>query len=142
MLVMDDDLMFGGAMLLVFASGVLLGLWIGRRSNAAHRKIRLLQRDLEQSRAEARDYQARVTRHFAATAQLFNTFSDNYQSVYRQLSSGCAELCRGAAPELNGEAGVKTLDVRLPTDAVKHRQQDEPVTPAALNRAQEGLGIG
>ena len=139
---MPDDLLLGGVMVLLFVSGLLLGLWLGRRANVAQRKARYLQQALDQSRSELRDYQARVTRHFAATAQLFNTFSDNYQSVYQQLSSGCRDLCRGDHPQLDGEPGLKTLDVDLAADAVKHNQQHEPVTPATLNKAQEGLGIG
>ena len=142
MAIMADDLLVGLAVLALFVSGLLLGLWIGLRSNDAHRRAGRLQRELDQSRAELRDYQGRVTRHFAATAQLFNTFSDNYRSVYQQLSSGCKELCRGDYPQLDVEPGLKTLDVELPAGAVTRNQRDEPVTPATLNKAQEGLGIG
>jgi len=142
---MDSDLILWLFLAGLFTVGVIIGLLIGARTNAARRHARWLESELDRTRAELNGYQNQVTRHFAETAQIFNTLSSDYQTVYQHLASGCQQLCRGEHPQLDGVERAAALGVTAEPVGTQQRGSPEslrPVSPTVLNKAQEGLGVG
>ena len=144
---MDSELILLMVPVGIFVAGLVLGLLVGLRTNGSRRHARWLESELDRTRAELSSYQSRVTDHFAETAQVFNTFSDQYQAVYQHLASGCRELCRGDHPQIQHKPEAQALEtavtppVQLRTGRATHTGP-KAVSPSALNKAQEGLGIG
>ena len=140
-------LVVGAALLAAF----VLGLLLGRFFSPGHRQLRHLRVELARTSAELADYQRRVTDHFASTARMFNSLTDEYQAVYRHLASGCHDLCREQHPRLEDEVSLQRMKMgegRVEGEAgtAQPEAPEAPPVPASVSRgrivASEGLGIG
>ncbi|MGH8583267.1 MAG: YhcB family protein [Gammaproteobacteria bacterium] len=97
-------------MAVLFAVGVV----IGRTLSTGVKRIKLLQTDIQQTRAEldrtrteleearamleetrqeALAYRQQVTEHFSKAADLFNSLTVNYRAVYEHLAKSSYQLC-------------------------------------------------
>ncbi len=92
-----------------FLVGLLVGVMLGRRANPTVMEIKRLETDLAKERERRTSYQDQVTRHFSHTADLFESLTDHYKSVYQHLADGCQDLCGDRAPRLNMEVPIQRL---------------------------------
>lgn len=67
------------------------------------------QQEFLRSQEEARQYRTHVTQHFTQTADLLQTLTLNYRTVYEHLAAGAEALCDGQVKTLTPE----TLRERL-----------------------------
>ncbi len=78
----------------------LMGYFIsgGREDN------KRLEKELEESKNELKNYRSEVTSHFQETAHKVNALTENYREVYEHLAQGAQNLCdKSNAPELINE---------------------------------------
>ncbi len=139
---MTQDWLVPLMLLMAFTGGVGVGLIAGLRSNSTRRHARWLERELEKTRNEITDYQRQVTSHFAETARIFNTLSDNYQAVYHHLASGCQELCRGEHPQLTHRNNISPIESAAPPNTPANKPGKPSPPGASSHELAEGLGIG
>ncbi len=77
-----------------FIIGGIAGLVFGNSKQAANRKNKDLESDLEQSQAELRNYQKQVNDHFHKTAELVRELNESYKGVHQHLAQGAHQLAQ------------------------------------------------
>ncbi len=87
-----------GVGLVIAILGMLLGWAIGRRTSAAGKKYRDVERKLDQVLQDKKLYEDEVVEHFSETAALLNNLNDSYRDVHKHLAKGAANLCQGEGP--------------------------------------------
>ena len=75
------------------ATGLGLGLLIGRKFSADRQKQRELERHLDRLGQEQKNYQHEVAEHFSDTAKLLRNLAESYRDVHNHLASGAENLC-------------------------------------------------
>jgi uncharacterized membrane-anchored protein YhcB (DUF1043 family) len=83
-----------------------------RSQEELHQRQEALQRsqqDFLHSQEKSRQYRTHVTQHFTQTADLLQTLTLNYRTVYEHLAAGAEVLCEGQVKTLTPE----TLRERL-----------------------------
>ena len=75
-----------------FIVGCLLSLLLTRSLSSSEKKSRTLETRLKETEEKLNDYQQEVTEHFAQTAQLVNTFTQNYKEVHEHLAGSALKL--------------------------------------------------
>jgi len=78
--------------IVVLAFGVLFGgvsgFFVARADNSAVKRAKELDIELKQTRDELLAFKSQVTEHFSRTAELVNTLTENYRSIYSHLAEG------------------------------------------------------
>jgi len=67
----------------------------------AQERAESLERDLKCKQDEINHYKENVTGHFTKTAELFNTLTNDYRSIYEHMAKGAQELCSGSVVQLS-----------------------------------------
>lgn len=80
------------AAITAFIVGCLLSLLLTRSLSSSEKKSRALETRLKETEEKLNDYQQEVTEHFAQTAQLVNTFTQNYKEVHEHLAGSALKL--------------------------------------------------
>ena len=68
--------------------GGLSGFFVARADNSAVKRAKELDAELKQTRDELVTFKNQVTQHFSKTAELVNTLTADYRSVYSHLAEG------------------------------------------------------
>jgi uncharacterized membrane-anchored protein YhcB (DUF1043 family) len=90
--------------LILIISVSAIAFLIGRLTSKGREDNMRLEKELEQSRKEFKDYRSQVTSHFQETAHRVNALTENYRNVYEHLARGAQELCdKSDAPLLMNE---------------------------------------
>ena len=87
---------------IIFIAGLGLGAVIGRNISAGVKKSKHLNMELEKSRDEMNAYRNKVESHFEKSANLINTMTASYSSLYEHLATSSQELCDTEAIKLAG----------------------------------------
>lgn len=94
---------YSGGLVLAIAfaaivSGLILGVFMGRRTSGAARRYRDVALKLDQVMQDKKSYEAEVVEHFTKTARLLNELTASYREVHNHLAHGADKLCNGAGP--------------------------------------------
>lgn len=90
------------------------------------------QQEFLRSQEEARQYRTHVTHHFTQTADLLQTLTLNYRTVYEHLAAGAEALCDGQVKTLTPETLRERLLAPPKEDVVAgDANVSQPQTPVA-----------
>jgi uncharacterized membrane-anchored protein YhcB (DUF1043 family) len=78
--------------------GLVLGLFMGRRTSGSARRYRDVALKLDQVMQDKKSYEAEVVEHFTKTAGLLNELTESYREVHNHLAQGADKLCNGSGP--------------------------------------------
>lgn len=107
--------------------GVLIGFLIAKSgSGDAERKV--LEEELNGSRAEMDRYKEEVTTHFEHTAALVNDLTDQYRKVHQHLATGAQNLCPDQKP---GKSLQSSLQPKL--ESTSKTPVETPVETAGID---------
>ena len=115
--------------------GLLIGYMVGRRTAPGAVEARDLELKLEETRAEQRNFQERVTEHFAESAEKLNRLSEQYREVFQHLAVGAETLvgegASGAfraleAPAENPAIEADNVVAEPPRDYAPKTSPDDP----------------
>jgi uncharacterized membrane-anchored protein YhcB (DUF1043 family) len=84
--------------LVAIVAGLILGLFMGRRSSSDARRYRDVALKLDQVTQDKKSYEAEVLEHFTKTARLLNELTESYREVHNHLAQGADKLCNGFGP--------------------------------------------
>ena len=62
--------------------GAVSGFFVARADNSGVKRAKELDIELKQTRDELIAFKSQVTEHFSRTAELVNTLTENYRSIY------------------------------------------------------------
>ena len=93
----------------LFVLGLLIGVFAARPRGDARRRIRQLEDENEQLRAELSTYRETVARHFTEASEKFRDLTREYTALYRHLAEGARELC-GDQPAIRFEQSPLLTD--------------------------------
>lgn len=117
--------------IVLVAVGIGLGVSLGRRGDA---RVRALEAELEQARAERARYQEQVAQHFGRTATLFRDLTQQYGTLWQHLATGARDLCPervAALEEQMGQApGLLTSEPARVADAPTANGTEPEAPPA------------
>ena len=135
---LDPVWLFGG---IALVTGTLIGFLAYRLFNPASVGIDKLKAELEQARADMKDYKANVNTHFNKTSDLVNELTQDYVKVYRHLAEGAQTLSdtREFTQVLEQPQGQVLISVAAQTDAptVTDPTPQADATDAAATPAAE-----
>jgi len=87
--------------LLILISICAIAFFIGRLTGKGREDNQRLEMELEQSKAELKNYRSEVTSHLQESAHRMNALTENYRNVYEHLAQGAQDLCdKKDAPQL------------------------------------------
>lgn len=86
------------------------------------------QQDFLRSQEESHQYRTHVTQHFTQTADLLQTLTLNYRTVYEHLAAGAETLCNGQVKTLTSE----TLRERLLAPPTEEAAAEDVAIPQPL----------
>jgi len=90
--------------LILMIAVCIIAFLIGYLVNGGRKDNKRLEKELEESREELKNYRSEVTSHFQETAHRINALTENYRNVYEHLARGAQDLCdTNDAPELMNE---------------------------------------
>jgi uncharacterized membrane-anchored protein YhcB (DUF1043 family) len=84
--------------IVAIVAGLILGLFMGRRTSGAARRYRDVALKLDQVMQDKKSYEAEVVEHFTKTAGLLNELTESYREVHNHLAQGADKLCNGSGP--------------------------------------------
>lgn len=84
--------------IVAIVAGLVLGLFMGRRTSDAERRYRDVALKLDQVMQDKKSYEADVVEHFTKTARLLNELTESYREVHNHLAQGADTLCHGSGP--------------------------------------------
>lgn len=127
-----------------FIIGGVAGLVFGNSKQAANRKNKDLEKDLEQSQAELRTYQKQVNDHFQKTAELVRELNESYKGVHQHLAQGAHQLA-----QMNPSAYLSLIGGRSEDDLTEEElaQIQQPLdyspkkSPNEKGMLQEDFGL-
>jgi uncharacterized membrane-anchored protein YhcB (DUF1043 family) len=91
-----------GLILIILVGAV--AFLIGRLTSEGRKDNMRLEKELDESKKELKDYRSQVTSHFQETAHRVNALTENYRNVYEHLARGAQDLCdKNDAPQLMNE---------------------------------------
>ena len=131
----DSRLIMWLVSMLVLVVGILLGVFIARRTRKKETHIRELEEQLSQSREELAEYRARVSDYFMKTSELVDQMTASYQAVYLHLADGAQTLCDRDYEAAHLKLAGNDLFDTLPADP-------EQETNGTLTPAEEELVSG
>jgi hypothetical protein len=79
--------------LAVLLLGLGIGFILGRNNNTHPPQQQNLQQQLMETQTQLTTYKEQVNEHFANTATLINSLSENYRQIHQHLASGAHLLC-------------------------------------------------
>jgi len=79
---------------LAFLLGALCGAFLYHVMSGAKSRSDKLASNLDQLQQEQKEYQQRVSEHFATSAHLINKLTDTYRDVHEHLANSADELCK------------------------------------------------
>jgi uncharacterized membrane-anchored protein YhcB (DUF1043 family) len=82
-----------GVGFIAFAFGVAVGIVVSYLLLTQSSRAKQLAEELEQVKAESRQYRAQVGQHFQKTSELFQGMARQYRDVYEHLAGGAQALC-------------------------------------------------
>lgn len=94
-------------------AALLLGFLAGRRSAPAQQRLKALEKERDEARAEVERVQAEVASHFEQSARMFGRLADDYRSFFEHFARTAQNLglSEGRAREL-----LQRADPRLVAD--------------------------
>ncbi len=112
---MEPIFLIGIAALIIFAGlGFYFGLRRGQHEGLkAVEQARALEEALEDSQEQLLGYQSEVTDHFTQTAELINTMTAQYATLYQHLGKGAENLCPDGMKPLSQGVNPQLLLERL-----------------------------
>lgn len=111
--------------------GLLIGWFVGRRTNRTVERLRSLEAELDASRAELEIYRERVVEHFGRTSDLLRSLTIQYRDVYDHLADGARTLCPDNTPALGDGIEAALLPETEPARESAEEEPSEPVAPGA-----------
>jgi len=133
---MGTTILIAGLLFIVgLTIGGIAGRWRGKHDN----KSRELTKELDQLRADMKNYRTEVGQHFSKTGELFNTMTQNYRDIYEHLATGAQKLSNDKADvfKLNGFNGVPKLE----GESIDDKSVQQPPRQAPSDYAQaEAVG--
>ncbi len=121
-------------------AGIAAGILIGRRTGGAARRMRRLETDLAQARADVARMREATTHHFAKGADLLTRVATDYRALFEHFVAGADQLCGGELKQL----GAGTLDHALlgtttpaPAAAAESSPPQPTEAPAAADKAPD-----
>lgn len=84
----------------LFAIGIGCGIFMGRNKDDSGDKIKRLEGELADAKAEMDGYRQQVGEHFGETAELFNKMTSDYRDLYQHLAGGAQQLCDSSVPQI------------------------------------------
>ena len=79
--------------LAVLLLGLGIGFILGRNNNTHPPQQQNLQQQLMETQTQLTTYKEQVNEHFANTATLINSLSENYRQIHQHLANGAHLLC-------------------------------------------------
>lgn len=122
--------------------GLFLGYIFGHRSAPGTEKAKELEEKLDSTLAEKRQFEERVTEHFAASADKLNRLTEQYREIHQHMMTGAEALCNdgasGAFKALDGPADTDDSPAIESDDVVVEPPRDyapktSPEEPGVLN---------
>jgi uncharacterized membrane-anchored protein YhcB (DUF1043 family) len=117
--------------LIVIISVSIIAFLIGYFVNTGSDDNNRLEKELEESRKELKNYRTEVSGHFQATANKVNALTENYRDVYEHLARGAQSLCdKGSAPVLMNELNRNPM---LGSETVESTEVDHETASAEMS---------
>lgn len=117
-------------------AALLLGFLAGRRSAPAQQRLKALEKERDEARAEVERVQAEVASHFEQSARMFGRLADDYRSFFEHFARTAQGLglSEGRARELLQRADPRLVADQSATAAGGHGANASP-SPAATESA-------
>jgi len=77
-----------------FILGGIAGLVFSNSKDTAGKKNKELEKSLEDSQSELRNYQSQVNEHFRKSAELVSELNESYRGVHQHLAQGAHQLAQ------------------------------------------------
>lgn len=117
--------------IVALAVGVLIGFLMGK-SGSSDSQRKVLEEELNGSRAEMDRYKEEVTTHFEHTAALVNELTEQYRKVHQHLATGAQNLCPDQKPGRSLQSSLQPKLENSPTEAespaAKEKTTDDNTT--------------
>jgi uncharacterized membrane-anchored protein YhcB (DUF1043 family) len=121
-----------------FIVGCLLSLLLTRSLSPSEKKSRVLETRLQETEEKLSSYQEEVTDHFAQTAQLVNSLTQNYKEVHEHLAGSALKLANVDISRQLLSAGVDDDTTLSNTEETFQPPKDWAPGAGALS---EGYGL-
>ena len=118
-----SQLILTGVLCAVIAA--FAGWLFGRLGSGDQRRNRQMERDLQDTRAQLRDYQHEVATHFARTAQLIDELTESYRQVHNHIAEGANTLVE----QRPGKPLMKTIPSMEQIEAISEQPETGEVSP-------------
>lgn len=124
--------------LIVIIAVCIIAFLIGYFVNTGRDDNSRLEKELEESREELKNYRTEVSGHFQETANKVNALTENYRDVYEHLARGAQSLCdKSSVPVLMNELNRNPM---LGSETVETTEVDhETVAAEAGTDTDSGL---
>ena len=127
--------------LLMLLIGGIIGLVIGRTSNAPDRK-RELENQLSSAKEELTAYQQSVTKHFLETSEKVTELTQSYRDLHEHLAKGALQLASAeVGKELLTAGGTQSTLEELEDTPVEPPKDWAPKTPGSHGMLSEEFGL-
>jgi uncharacterized membrane-anchored protein YhcB (DUF1043 family) len=111
-----------------FILGGVAGMVFSNSKDTANKKNKELEKSLEDSQSELRQYQNQVNDHFRKTAELVRELNESYRGVHQHLAQGAHQLA-----QMNPSAYLSLIGGRneedLTEEELAHIQQPLDYSP-------------
>jgi uncharacterized membrane-anchored protein YhcB (DUF1043 family) len=124
----DSGLIIWLVSMLVLGIGILLGVFIAKRTRKKETHIRELEEQLSQSREELAEYRAQVDDYLITTSELVDQLTASYRAVYMHLAEGAQTLCERDYEAAHLKLAGSDFFDTLPTDP--EQETNDTRTPA------------
>ncbi len=94
---------------LVAVAVAALSFWLGRHNAPTTKRVRELEEQLAENRAEMGNYRREVNRHFEQTAELVGDVNTAYRNLYCHLAEDSQRLAPGPAERLLESMGEQPV---------------------------------
>lgn len=95
--------------LIALSAGVLIGIFVGRRTSLDRGRCQQLETELAGARAGSNRYREEVAAHFTKTSELVQGLTLQYRAVYDHLADGARVLCPERMMELSQGDSAQAL---------------------------------
>jgi uncharacterized membrane-anchored protein YhcB (DUF1043 family) len=124
------EIALGAALLLV---GLLIGVFAARPRGDVRRRIRQLEDENEQLRAEGETYRKTVATHFSEASEKFRDLTREYTGLYQHLAAGARALC-GDQPAIHFDRSALLTDERQHAESAPPAPEPPPSTGTAAGQ--------
>jgi len=101
--------------LIVVVAAFIVGIYAGKFISPGSRRVKELEKKLEEDNQQHQLYKDEVAQHFSQSANLFGDITEKYRSLYEHMSSGAQDLCdRRNIPQDLATSHVNILAAETP----------------------------